>query len=345
MNTESPDLIQRALDAGINHLDTAHVYLRGNSETAIGQVLETSGMRDKVYVGTKMYFARDRDAGVYLTKDDGRAPAATEENFNEQLALSLERLGTDYLDILYLHNCYGPEMATYEPLLNALVKAKEAGKARFIGVTTHRREPDVIRAAVDTGVIDVIETAYNFMKENPDEMAQAIEYANQKGVGIIVMKTQGGGGLAEEKKAKMNHKAALKWVLSNKNITAAIPGISTFEQLKMDLEVMSDLTLTEEERQDLEMVSAAGSTFYCQNCRRCIASCPKSVEIPTLMRAYMYAEGYRNLAQAFSTVDELPAARSLDVCRDCMACAATCRNGIDIAQRLKVLSKRRVCRV
>ena len=94
----------------------------------------------------------------------------------------------------------------------------------------------------------------------------------------------------------------------------------------------------------VEMVSAAHSTFYCQNCRRCIASCPKGVEIPTLMRAYMYSEGYGNLAQASSTVDELSPARSVDACGDCPACTATCKNGINIAQRLKVLKKGRLCR-
>jgi hypothetical protein len=63
MNSDSPDLLNRALDAGVNHLDTAHGYLRGNSERVIGEVLERRGGRDKVYVATKMYFARDREKG------------------------------------------------------------------------------------------------------------------------------------------------------------------------------------------------------------------------------------------------------------------------------------------
>lgn len=59
MNSDSPDLIKRALDVGIKHLDTASLYLRGNSERAIGEVLERLGNKDKVYVATKMRFARD----------------------------------------------------------------------------------------------------------------------------------------------------------------------------------------------------------------------------------------------------------------------------------------------
>ncbi len=338
MNTDSLDLIRRALDAGVNHLDTAHVYLRGNSEKAIGEVLETAGMRDKVHIATKMYFARDRDAGLFLTDGDGRAAGATQENFDTQLATSLKRLRTDYVDILYLHNCYGPEMATYEPMLNSLVKAKASGRTRFIGVTTHRREPDVIRAAVDTGVVDVIETAYNFMKENREETSRAIEYAHQNGVGIIAMKTQGGGRLSEEKKAGMNHTGALKWVLNDTNVSAAIPGITTFDQLETDLAVMSNLALSDQEKRDLELVLSAPA-FYCQSCRECVPSCRERIEIPTLMRAYMYTEGYGNLAQAAATLEVLPEARGLDACRDCPSCTASCRRGIDIPRRLQSLAE------
>ncbi len=344
MNTDSLDLIRKALDAGVNHLDTAHVYLRGNSENAIGEVLEAAAMRDKVYVGTKMYLARDSDGEVFITEDDNRASGATEENFNTQMAASLKRLRTDYIDILYLHNCYGPKMVTFEPMLNALVKAKESGKARFIGVTTHRNEPDVIRAAVDTGVIDVVQTAYNFLKENREETTRAIEYAHQNGVGIIAMKTQGGGRLSEEQKAKMNHSAALKWVLNDKNVTAAIPGISTFDQLALDLSLMADPVLSDQEKRDLEMVSAA-SPFYCQNCRECIPSCRLRIEIPTLMRAYMYTEGYGNLAQAATTLDGLPAGKGLGQCRTCSSCTAVCRRDIDIPGRLRSLVENRACAV
>ena len=78
MNSDSPDLIQRSLDMGINHLDTANVYLRGNSERVIGEVLERSGSRDKVYVATKMRFARDTDKGFFILKGSDREPGATE---------------------------------------------------------------------------------------------------------------------------------------------------------------------------------------------------------------------------------------------------------------------------
>jgi len=77
--------------------------------------------------------------------------------------------------------------------------------------------------------------------------------------------------------------------------------------------------------------------LYCQNCRKCIPSCPHSVRIPTLMRAFMYQEGYGNPCQAQMTVADLPPDQGLEVCRDCSTCTAFCPNGIDIHDRLRSL--------
>ena len=66
MNSDSPELIHKGLDMGITHLDTAHVYMRGKSERAIGKVLEDRGGRDKVYIATKMRFEKDRRQGNLL---------------------------------------------------------------------------------------------------------------------------------------------------------------------------------------------------------------------------------------------------------------------------------------
>jgi predicted aldo/keto reductase-like oxidoreductase len=284
-----------------------------------------------------MLFARDRAKKVFLREGSGRYAGATKENFSAQLAESLRRLRTDYIDILYLHSCEGPEMSTYEPMTEAFVKAKASGKARFIGISTHTDEPETIRAAVDAGVWDVILTAYNFIQEHKEEVRNSIRYAAEKGLGVIAMKTQGGVRLNREKKIEVNHAAALKWVLNDKNVSTTIPGITTFDQLDLDFGVMNDLPLSDQEKRDLNMSSMLRTALYCQQCRACVASCPKGVEIPSLMRAYMYAEGYGNLIQAQMTVDELPASCGLNVCRGCERCTATCPQGIEIQRRLDSL--------
>ncbi len=335
MNSDSPDLIRKALDMGIKLLDTAHLYLRGNSEKVIGEILEERKCRDKVYVATKMYFARDKEKQVFTGDGSGRHPGATETNFTEQLDTSLKRLRTDYVDILYLHNCFGPLMPTFEPMIKAFVKARESGKVRFIGISTHSNEAETIRAAVGAGAWDVILTSYNFMQDHKEEVRKAIAHAAQKGVGVIAMKTQGGAKLNRD--TKVNHKAALKWVLNDGNVCTTIPGITTFDQMDLDFGVMSDLSLSEGEKRDLKISSMIKGPLYCQQCGSCISSCLKAVDIPTLMRTYMYAEGYGNLIHAGLTLDSLPPEKGLTVCMSCSQCTAVCRQGISISERLRSL--------
>jgi len=129
----------------------------------------------------------------------------------------------------------------------------------------------------------------------------------------------------------------LKWVLMDENVCTTIPGMTTFDQMDLNFSVMNNLALSAAEKRDLQITSMLRGTYYCQNCRSCISSCPNKVQIPTLMRAYMYAEGYGNLYQARSTAAELPKHCSLNVCQNCSSCVASCRNGIDINSRLHTL--------
>jgi len=338
MNTDSPDLIRKAIDMGINHLDTAWAYLRGNSELSIGRTLAEANLRDKVYLSTKMRFARDNDKNVFISTGAAREPLATKENFQKQLGASLQRLRTDYVDILYLHSCYSPEMATYEPMMEELIKAKKEGKTRFIGASTHKNEPEVIYAAVDAGIYDVILTAYSVVLDRKDEIKKAIQYAASENIGIIAMKTHGGVDRNSMSDPGIDHASAFKWVLNDTNVCTTIPGMTTFEQLDFNFKVMNDYSLSIDEKRALQQKEKPSDPLYCQNCRSCVASCPQNVEIPNLMRAYMYAAGYGNLIQAEMTIEVLPAEKNLSACTSCASCSAVCRYGIDIGQRLSSLA-------
>ena len=342
MNTDSPDLLKLALDRGITHLDTAHVYLRGNSERVIGEVLEKEGAREKVIIATKMSFAKDRETGRFSEKGSERSPTATPENLNNQLELSLKRLRTDYVDILYLHNCDTPEMVQYEPMMKAFEKIKKEGKARFIGVSFHTNEPNNIRAAVDAKIWDVLLTTYNFAQEHREDVKKAIQYAAENGVGVIAMKTQGGRRLQERGEIEVNHKAALKWVLEDENVCTTIPGMTTFDQLDMNMSVMNDLALSKTEAKELNAAANLKGKLFCQNCKACIDTCPHRVEIPDLMRSYMYVKGYGNYIQARDTIAELPDKHGLNTCLSCSSCTASCRTGINISSRINTLLEERL---
>ncbi len=315
MNSDNPALIAAALDNGIIHLDTAHGYMRGRNEEIIGGVIKD----------------RPRDSFVIATKiPDNKMDTAkeTEKAFADMLDLSLKRLGLDYVEILYLHSTNNRADTLHEPFLNALQAAKKSGKARFVGVSTHSGQPEVIQAAIDSKVYDVVLAGYNFTDNGRGIVKEAIAKGAKAGLGIVAMKTLGGGS---RRGVNVNPKAALKWVLQDTNVTTTIPGFTAFDQMQTDLSVMEDLALTKQEQEDLNLQSSIPG-LYCQGCDTCAGQCPKGLPIPDLMRAYMYTYGHRNLGAAQDLV------LSLDVpsnpCRDCQDCPVKCARGFDVADRI-----------
>src|SRR5208337_3160926 len=110
-------------------------------------------------------------------------------------------------------------------------KAKRDGKTRFVGVSTHKNEPEVVRAAVESKLYDVVLTSYNFRQDHHLEVQRAVGEAAAAGLGVVAMKTQAGVFWDKEKKDPIDARAALKWALRDPNIHTAIPGFSTFDQL------------------------------------------------------------------------------------------------------------------
>jgi len=326
MNADNPDLVRAALDAGIAYLDTANYYQRGRNEEMIGGVIKGRA-RDSFAIGTKVLGSPlDRKTGLYSKE-------ATAGPFIEKFETSLKRLGLDHVEILFHHNVVRKGGALHEPYLAALQEMKKQGKARFAGVSTHMNEPEVIRAAIESGVYDIVLTAYNFRQPHAAEVEKAIAEAGKAGLGVIAMKTQAGVYWDSERQHPINMKAALKWVLRNENVHTAVPGFTTFEQMEVDLSVMEDSKLTPAEELDLKEDQQMGRRgLYCDHCAKCTGQCPHGVEIPTLMRSYMYAYGYRNLAAAKETF-ELAGMTDLP-CSGCGECPVKCNMGFDVRKRI-----------
>jgi predicted aldo/keto reductase-like oxidoreductase len=326
MNADNPELVRAALDAGIVLLDTAHGYQRGRNEEMIGTVIKDRP-RDSYIIATKVPGDhQDRKTGLFTKETKA-------ESFIEKFHISLKRLGLEYVDILYLHSVVKRDAVLFEPLLSAMVKLKKEGKVRFIGVSTHRNEPEVLRAAADSKVHDVVLTAYNFLQPHLADVQKAISYAASKGLGIVAMKTQAGVYWDRERQHQINMKAALKWALQNENIHTAIPGFTTFDQMKLDLTVLENLTLTQQEKIDLKLdKKLAMAGLYCQQCGSCISQCRENLEIPTYMRSYMYAYGYRNLGLARDTLESLNLS---DIpCSNCSTCKVNCPMGFDVKNKM-----------
>jgi predicted aldo/keto reductase-like oxidoreductase len=203
-------------------------------------------------------------------------------------------------------------------------------------VSTHKNEPEVIDAAIESRVYDVVLTSVNFKQDHYLEVRQAIERAARAGIGIVGMKTMVGGYLDKAKKQPVNCKAALKFVLQDENVCTTIPGITSFEQLAENASVNEDLTMSDEEKAGLVSGRLEGG-LYCQGCEHCVAGCPKGLPIPDMMRAYMYTYGYRDLALAQNVFRTLGI--SGNPCDGCSSCGAQCVKGFDVAERIADVSR------
>jgi predicted aldo/keto reductase-like oxidoreductase len=325
MNADNPNLVAAALDSGIVLLDTAHGYQKGKNEEMIGGVIKDR-KRDSFVLATKVAYQKDRKTGLY-------PPDKDVQSFEDEFNISLKRLDLDYVDILYIHGISVKETVFFEPALKFLEKVKKEGKARFVGFTTHRNEHEMLDAAVECGIYDVVLTAYNFRQNNKEEIGEAMARAAKAGIGIVAMKTGAGVYWDKERQEPINMRAALKWALQNENVNTSIPGFTAFDQMELDLSVMADLTLTAEEKTDLRLVEGkAHAGLYCQQCGTCQEQCPSNVDVPSLMRSYMYAYGYKNLSLAHSTIEELG---SHMPCSSCGSCSVLCPNGFDVPKKVQ----------
>lgn len=329
MRADNPNLVKAAIDAGITLFDTAHGYQRGENEVMLGKIFKEYD-RDKIIIQTKVPPGdRNREPGEI-------GPDEIKASFLEKFDISLDRLQTNYVNILLQHGARSREAVLNEPVLEALLQAKKEGKTRFIGLSTHSNEPEVIRAAVEAGVYDVITVAFNFKQDHRSEIRSAMADAARAGIGFIGMKTMAGGFFDREKTKPVNAKAALKWALQDPHLTTCIPGFTAFDQLQLDTEIMTDLEMTPQEMKELEIAEEVIG-MYCQGCSQCLGQCSKGLPIPEIMRSYMYAYGYGEKQKARDTLDEYGV--QPDPCRECDDCRVVCAKGFPVAERIADVSR------
>jgi len=322
----SANLIRMGYDAGIKLFFSATYYGRGNNERLVGEALK--GLpRDSFVVGTAATpEGFDSRAGT-LPKD------MTAQSYMKTAEESLKRFGLEHVDILLLPFSAKREYVLSGPILEAMTKLKKQGKIRFAGIATHGGCEEALRAAADAKVYDMAMTAYNFKTENKKAMSEALTYAAKAGMGIVAMKTTAGAARDKDRTQPMNINAALKWVLQNPNISSIVSGMSSIEELQKNLGMIKDLELSDQDLKDIALADRRSeSGLYCLQCQTCVPQCPNSLDIPTLMRSYMYAYGYRNVEHARYTLDTVDVSGKL--CDKCDVCKVSCTSGFDIKDRV-----------
>jgi len=328
--TNNPNLVQAGLDAGMIHLDTANSYDGGGNETMLGALLKDRP-RDSFVIATKLGVPQDMRTGL-IPKNV--TASELKSNLQKLMDDSLKRLQLDYVDILYLHGIGKPELVAEKMVKEIILEFKKQGKTKHLGVSVHRNEPAVINAVVDEKIYDAVLTSYNFRQPHRDQVRKAIARAARAGLGIVVMKMMAGVYWDRERQRPINVLAAMKWVLQDDNVHTIIPGITTFDQLEQDWALMNDLSLSAQEKADLRLGEKTGLTgMFCSQCGKCEFQCHFQLDIPTLMRCYMYAHGYQRPAKAKHILLKLdPDSIS---CRECSSCAVSCRMGFNVSQKIR----------
>ncbi len=311
-------LLHRALDEGINFIDTADCY--GDSEEKIGQVLKSR--RKEFYLSTKV--------------DERDGPGV-----RKKLERCLRRLQTDTIDLLFFHDVRGTE---YDRIfdsggLEELEKARKKGQIRHIGISIHG-SLSMMERVVESGAFSALMVAYSALDEDR-VTADLLPRAAARGVGLIAMKPLAGGRLANHPRGwdarafrgETPGQVALRYTLSNPHITCAIPGMTALEELKENLRVGQEprKLSSKEIKKFIEIAGKAGKGF-CRNCGYCLP-CPEGIPIADIFRFENYYREYGLSQWAQSQYASLT--KSGADCCGCEQCLEKCPYGVAIPSDLK----------
>jgi predicted aldo/keto reductase-like oxidoreductase len=318
MVTSDGSVVQRGADLGITYFDTARVYSGGNNERMVGAALK--GKRNSITLSSKTH-------------------SATRQEALNDLDTSLKELGTDHLDIWYLHSKTKPEEVT-DDLIDAQQTAKKAGKIRFAGVSTHAGQPVLVPWLAKNPNVDVILSAYNFTLE--PAVTTALEQAAAAGKGVVAMKVMAGGfrsikpGDPAYTKLKQDGGmlAALKWAMRNpKVVHTTVPSITDNDQLEENLTAMQKPYGPAEEKLLAERMELI-RPLYCRTCGQCEGDCRQGLPVADMLRILTYADGYGQFALGRERFMELAPEHTSVKCADCQGCTVQCPHGVHVMERL-----------
>ncbi|HSC02052.1 MAG TPA: aldo/keto reductase [Solirubrobacteraceae bacterium] len=176
------ETIHRALELGVTLLDTAEVYGPYTNERLVGRAV--AGRRDQVEIATKFGFSFDPDDPYGPRGLDGSA-----ENVKRVCDASLERLGTDYIDLYYQHRV--DPAVPIEETVGAMAELVTAGKVRYIGLS--EASPDVIRRAHATHPLTAVQSEYSLWTRDPE--ADVLPTLRELGIGLVAYSPLGRGFL------------------------------------------------------------------------------------------------------------------------------------------------------
>lgn len=324
---DNVQVVRRALERGINYFDTSPDYSRTGSERTLGEGIK-GHPRDKLFIVSK-----------FCTPDGHLQRGTPVKEVIAAVEGSLNRIGTDYLDLVHIHAVDSIERLMDASLHEAFDRLREAGKVRFLGVSSHTPNLEaVMRHAVNCGRFDVIMVAYNF--RNWPDLTTIFRDARARGVGVVAMKTLKGARhtvLSDFTPTERESfsQAAFKWVLSNPNVSGLVVTINRLSQIDEYLHAsgqalqLGDIAL-------LEKYDRLIAQNYCRpGCGECLSSCPYGVPVNDVFRYAMYYKNYGQQRLAMEEYRTLPASTNASRCLGCPApCQQVCPFGLPIKEKM-----------
>jgi len=326
-------IVRRALELGVNYVDSAWGYCNGTSEIAVGRAI-AGWPRNRVYLSTKQPVRSPEDVAQWRSR----------------LETQLLRLNTSYIDIYNCHNLQWADFLAYvAPNGGVLEQARRAqveGLIRHFSLSCHD-SPENMRRFIDTGEFASMTLQYNLLDR---ANAEVIAHAHEQGVGIAVMGPVGGGRLAMPPSVLERYapdggtigsmpELALRFVLANPGVSVALSGMNTLEQVEENVATagaVRPLEASEQRRIDAALDAVKREAdLYCTGCGYCVP-CPNEVKIPDnfkLMGYYRLYELPEYARRQYAWMVSRGGAASQ--CKECHECEAKCPQGLPIVERLR----------
>ena len=190
----------------------------------------------------------------------------------------------------------------------------------------------LLREAAKSNYHDVALVSYNFTHSK--DMKDAVALATKSGIGIVAMKTQAGGYKKEKMGGLSPHQAALKYILTDQNVSCAVPGVTTIEQIEECAAVMGT-SLSKGDLYELKQYQSFLKGRICTLCGGCMGECPYGIPHESFMRVVMYHDGYGNdslVRESFKNISQ----KHLQRCSECSSCSVICRRGLDMKAQIRL---------
>ena len=333
------EMIDYAIENGVNYFDTAWGYHGGNSEAIIGEALSKHD-RSEYYLASKF-------------------PGYDRKNFDrkeEIFETQLERCKTDHFDFYLCHTLTEENEPWYMDdelgLLDYLVEQKKAGRIKHIGFSCHSGF-DTMHNFVKKywKHLDFCQIQLNYLDFEFQDAKSKVEYLNNLGMPIWVMEPLRGGKLAqsclggEKMLAKSNPDFtpanwAFAFLQSVPGVTMILSGMSNMEQLQQNIEFFGEKHRISDDDIATLLTAAhfdtqGAGTVPCTACRYCVSKCPQGLPIPDLFAEYNEAVYAKKTSISAGTMSSYPEDKWPTKCIGCGECAKVCPQHIDIPGTMK----------